>query len=98
MAEASDLLQQLIRRQNTDGGWGYQGATSWTEPTALAVLALESAKDRGTPYLRGCRWLLDRQRPDGGWGPNTTVGQSTSVTRAACLALSGVANFASHDR
>jgi hypothetical protein len=98
MAEASDLTQQLLRRQNTDGGWGYQGVTSWTEPTALAVLALEALQFQGPIFARGHQWLLNHQRQDGGWGPNPTVSQSTSVTSTACLAISGIVLADSHAR
>ncbi|MDQ2775108.1 MAG: terpene cyclase/mutase family protein [Acidobacteriota bacterium] len=88
MAEADELQRELLSRQNGDGGWGYQNATSWTEPTALALLALEASDASGTAHERGCRWLLRHQRIDGGWPPNPTVGISTSVTSFASLALS----------
>jgi Prenyltransferase and squalene oxidase repeat len=97
MAHASDLTQELLRRQNTDGGWGYQGKTSWTEPTALAVLALESlhrgeSRSRDLPHARGIQWLLTHQQDDGGWAPNPIVNESTSVTSTASLAISGSRN------
>jgi hypothetical protein len=88
MAEVDELQRELLSRQNGDGGWGYQNATSWTEPTALALLALEASKAPGTAHDRGCKWLLRHQRTDGGWPPNATVGISTSVTSFASLALS----------
>ncbi len=88
MAEASDLQRKLLDAQNSDGGWGYRNKSSWTEPTALALLALEAHRLAGTAYERGCAWLRHNQRGDGGWPPNPTVETSTWVTSAAVLALS----------
>ncbi len=88
MAEADLLQRQLIREQNADGGWGYAHLSSWTEPTALALLALEAYGIKGSQYERGCAWLGRSQRPDGGWAPNPAVQTSTWVTSLAALALS----------
>ena len=62
MAHASDVTDELVRRENADGGWGYQGKTSWAEPTALAVLALESSRLEDPAHGRGIQWLLAHQR------------------------------------
>lgn len=94
---ASDLARELVQRQNTDGGWGYQGVTSWTEPTALAVLALESLMSEPQSRARGVAWLFAHQRADGGWASNPAVNKSTSVTSPACLAISGQGNPDRHD-
>ncbi|WP_433034586.1 squalene--hopene cyclase [Plantactinospora sp. CA-290183] len=69
----------LHRRQNADGGWGedmrsyrdpsWRGrGTSTASQTAWALLALHAARsgDRASLW-RGVRWLLESQRPDGGW-------------------------------
>ena len=89
MAEADELQHQLLRAQNPDGGWGYENTSSWTEPTALSLLALEARNACGAPYQRGHAWLAQIQRSDGGWPPKPSVPISTWVTSLATLALSG---------
>ncbi len=89
MAEALELQRQLLNAQNADGGWGYSGGCSWTEPTAFALLALEAHAAENQVYEQGCRWLQRNQRADGGWAPNPSVDVSTWVTSLCVLALSG---------
>src|SRR5581483_7407222 len=88
MAEADELQRDLLKAQNPDGGWGYGNGTSWTEPTALALLALEAQTFIGLNYARGCAWLAQNQRLDGGWAPKPSIQISTWVTSLAVLALS----------
>jgi len=77
----------LVSAQNKDGGWPFKpGASSWTEPTALAILALR-ALQRSQPCLCGQQWLSRQQRSDGGWAPSANVSESTWVTSLALLAL-----------
>lgn len=87
-AEAGQLQQQLVKAQNPDGGWAYHQGNSWTEPTALALLALAAQRNMGPAYNCGRAWLLKTQRADGGWAPNPDVDASTCVTSLAVLALS----------
>jgi hypothetical protein len=61
--------------------------TSWTEPTALALLALAAQHSQGAAYDAGRSWLLKTQRADGGWAPQPGVDAVTSVTSLAVLAL-----------
>jgi squalene-hopene/tetraprenyl-beta-curcumene cyclase len=68
----------LARIQNEDGGWG-EDPRSYDDPqwigrgpstasqTAWALLALHAAGERSASVERGVGWLLDTQRPDGGW-------------------------------
>ena len=82
----SDPLPFLISRQNGDGGWGYQGRASWTEPTALALLALSAREADAESFTRGLQWLRALRRKDGGWAPQAAVEESTWVTALAVLA------------
>ena len=63
----------LRRTQNSDGGWGYfPGKRSWLEPTAYAMLALNS--EAGSANWRRA-WDLARswQLSDGAWKPTANV-------------------------
>ena len=82
-AEEKLLQQRLIASQNADGGWGYGNGSSWTEPTALALLALP---DFPASRERALGWLKRAQRSDGGWPPQPAVGESTWVTSLGILA------------
>lgn len=89
MAEADTLQQQLLQAQNADGGWAYQKGTSWTEPTALALLALTASEGPVPARTSALAWLKNTQRPDGGWGPQPAVNQSTAASSFGTLALAG---------
>ncbi len=90
MAEVSELQRQLLASQNPDGGWPFLKGSSWTEPTALALLALR-LHDHSPPVRQtAASWLERRQNADGGWRPNDTVPASTWVTSLAILALPNI--------
>lgn len=87
--QRSNALSYLRAAQNPDGGWGYRGGGSWTEPGAYALLALSEDPSAKEHVRRGIQWLKSLQRPDGGWPPRPSVRQSTFVTALALLVLSG---------
>ncbi|MGB6975206.1 MAG: squalene--hopene cyclase [Terracidiphilus sp.] len=83
--------------QNPDGGWG-ESCDSYDDPntrgigpsspsqTAWAILGLLAAgDDRSDSVAKGVRWLLTRQKPDGGWDESTGSG----VTRQALYTGTG---------
>jgi len=87
MAGAAELQHKLLEEQNADGGWSYESGSSWTEPTAFALLALEAHGSKGGAYQRGCAWLSRKQGADGGWPPQPSVTTSTWVTSLVLVAL-----------
>jgi len=80
------FLENLLARQNADGGWSYRRGGSWTEPTCYALLALATngAAD-GAELRRGMDWLRRCQRADGGFAPRESVQESTWLTALALL-------------
>jgi hypothetical protein len=85
----SIAVPAILRSQNQDGGWGYQGGSSWTEPTVYALLTLAILRRYDSSFARGLEWLRVHQRKDGGWPPNPSVDESTWVTSLALMAASG---------
>ncbi len=78
-------MQTLISAQNSDGGWGYRGGSSWTEPTVFALLALGGEPSASAGVARGRAWLATNQREDGGFAPRPSVEPSTWVTALPVL-------------
>jgi len=60
----------LRRTQASDGAWRGVWGVQFIYGTSFGIRGLLAAGARpGDPALRlACRWLLDRQREDGGWG------------------------------
>lgn len=80
-------LSSILASQGRDGGWGYRGGSSWTEPTVYALLAQQACRVTGDAFMRGLEWLRRTQRPDGGWAPNPSVDQGTWVTALVLLLI-----------
>jgi hypothetical protein len=87
----------LKQKQNPDGGWPYIRGSSWTEPTAYAVLALLSAGETEAAGS-GLRWLRAAQRSDGGFPPQPGVDHSAWVTALAALVPAGRLGLPVHAR
>ena len=82
--------EDLLGRQNADGGWSYHRGGSWTEPTCYALLALTASGASHTPEVRrGVEWLRRCQRADGGFAPRESVPESTWLTALTLLLPAG---------
>src|SRR5665811_793139 len=78
--------EDLLGRQNADGGWSYHHGGSWTEPTCYALLALTANGASHTAEVRrGVEWLRRCQRADGGFAPRESVPESTWHTALTLL-------------
>lgn len=89
----SRCLPTILGAQTSDGGWGPQrGAPAEIFDTALVLLALQAAAERG-PIERGRAYLLARQESYGGWQEttrptgNTSYAEHISTTAWALEAL-----------
>jgi hypothetical protein len=83
--------EDLLGRQNADGGWSYNRGGSWTEPTCYAILALTASGVSHTAEVRrGVEWLRRCQRADGGLAPRESVPESTWLTALALLLPPGL--------
>jgi hypothetical protein len=87
MTDAEQLQASLLETRNEDGGWPSRTGRSWTEPTALALLALQGTLVSSETRSLTASWLAHRQSSDGGWPPCAAVPTSTWVTGLALLAL-----------
>jgi hypothetical protein len=83
-ATPSSLIDILLARQNSDGGWPYTKGVSWTEPTVYGALAMLAA-GQAESARRGISWLRTVDRTDGGWAPQKSVEESTWVTALVAL-------------
>jgi len=83
--------EDLLGRQNADGGWSYHRGGSWTEPTCYALLALTASGASHTAEVRrGVEWLRRCQRADGGFAPRESVPESTWLTALTLLLPAGI--------
>ena len=73
MLRRLSFAEQQFRHNDSARGWGWTpGTSSWVEPTAFALLALESQKGPEHPSAQRRRklgelLLYDRMCPGGGW-------------------------------
>jgi hypothetical protein len=81
-------------KQNSDGGWSYgrvsprpgpQPGLSWTEPTALVLLAQAVTGINSENFANGMKFIHSMEGGDGGFRPHSGVLESTWVTAFAAL-------------
>lgn len=72
---AQELLQELLQRQNSDGGWSWlKGEQSDALATGMVLYALEimNLKQSHAALQAACTFLARTQREDGSWYVPTT--------------------------
>ena len=89
--EIDILLDAMLRRQKSHGGWGYSNyKTGDTSQTQYNVLGLWITTRRGVNVPqdaaeRVCAWLIRTQAPEGNWGyqgvDSGTLGQRRNQSR-----------------
>jgi hypothetical protein len=86
-------INNLISRQNADGGWGYiLGYGSNNLDTALALRALRAAPDTSAAVLEaGVAYTTSQQNADGGWA---IVGGDSSCVFVTAHVVIGLAALA----
>ena len=73
-ATREGYVDEILSRQNPDGGWGLAGGGSDVDLTAMALQALAKYRDNSTVSAAvdaGLDWLVWQQEPDGtfvSWG------------------------------
>ncbi len=93
----SDSVDFVIANQNSDGGWSYSvGNTSDNGDTAIAIQALQAAKNAGfsnsgidNAITTGLAYLKANQNSDGGWGYAGTGFSDAASTAWAVLVVTG---------
>ena len=84
-ATREGYVDEILSRQNPDGGWGLAGGGSDVDLTAMALQALAKYRDNSTVSAAvdaGLDWLVWQQEPDG-----TFVSWGTVSSESVCQVL-----------
>lgn len=96
--EATHQLSRALLMERSDDGWWVGELSTSALSTATACMALHLAAEHpacdqntATRYRtltrRGCRWLIDHQNSDGGWGDTVLSVSNISTTMLAHATL-----------
>jgi len=91
----SELVRIIQEKQNTDGGWGYDGGATEAFGTGMAMCTLQAAGEVNTQYFpdyqAAITWFVDHQLSDGSWGvagpkiPDVSTATWGTICMAAAL-------------
>ena len=84
-ATRADYVEEILSRQNEDGGWSLAGGPSDVDLTAMALQALAKYRDDAAvsgAVERGLAWLAWAQEPDG-----TFISWDTVSSESVCQVL-----------
>lgn len=86
----TNAQSELFGRRNAAGHWEGRLATSaLSTATALVALGLVDETTHRQRILAACRWLVDHQNADGGWGDTDKSFSNLSTTLLCWSALVG---------
>jgi hypothetical protein len=103
------LVEQLIRDQRPTGGWsecmlpdrppnpgdwgGYRESNPFSTGQVLYAFKQAGVSINSSPFIKGVKYLLDAQKPDGSWSANSNImhtqGAPYAPTMWAVIGLAG---------
>ncbi len=84
----TNAQNELLSRRNRAGHWeGRLSTSALSTATALVALGLVDEKEHSARIAKACRWLIDHQNGDGGWGDTDRSFSNISTTLLCWSAL-----------
>lgn len=84
----TNAQNELLARRDAAGHWeGRLSTSALSTATALVALGLVDGRKHAGQVIRACRWLIDHQNSDGGWGDTDRSFSNISTTLLCWSAL-----------